>query len=386
MNTPEKESNSFLAPVSADQGGDMMAATASRAAAEVQAAMVIAKKFPRNEIQCIERIKVACQRMALAESAMYSYPRGGQTVTGPSIRLAEVLAKSWGNIDCGVVELTQQDGESVVLSYAWDLETNARSTKVFTVKHERSARGEIKKLTDPRDIYEMTANQGARRLRACILSIIPIDVQEAAIEQCEKTLQGDGKEPLKDRVTKMVIAFKEQFGVTQDSIEKRIGHKAEVISEQELVGLRKIYTSLRDNMAKREDFFPDMGNPVESSKPKTPDRKNEAPTTSQSAPASTPAGLQNNPAGTPERVTTTPTEPPPTGKDVLYDAENPVASLASMMKRDGLTDHQVVAYAKSLGLAGKSVAKANEIREANIKKLCETWSQHLNAIKVLPAA
>lgn len=54
----------------------------SRQAQEVQAAMVIAKKFPRDEVQSFNRIMRACQRKTLAEQAMYEYPRGGTKVTG----------------------------------------------------------------------------------------------------------------------------------------------------------------------------------------------------------------------------------------------------------------------------------------------------------------
>ena len=53
----------------------------SRQTQEVQAAMVIAKRFPRNETQSYNRIMRACQRKKLAETAMYEYPRGGTKVT-----------------------------------------------------------------------------------------------------------------------------------------------------------------------------------------------------------------------------------------------------------------------------------------------------------------
>lgn len=148
----------------------------NRQAQEVQAAMVIAKRFPRNEVDSFNRILRSCQRKSLAETATYEYPRGGAKVTGPSIRLAEAMAQNWGNIDFGITELEQSNGESQVMAYAWDLETNTRQTKIFTVPHIRGTKKGNIPLTDPRDIYEMVANQGARRLRACILGIIPGDL------------------------------------------------------------------------------------------------------------------------------------------------------------------------------------------------------------------
>lgn len=256
MNQTLENPNPFALSGRPEQPQRSMIETAStRQAQEVQAAMVIAKKFPRDQVRAFDRIMAACSRPSLAEEAQYAYPRGGETVTGPSIRLAECLAQNWGNLDFGIIELEQKDGESIVMAYAWDLETNTRQTKVFTVAHERHKKGGIvTKLTDPRDIYEMTANQGARRLRACILGVIPGDLVEAAVTECDKTLRKQNKEPLLDRVRKMLPAFGE-LGVTAAMIEKRVRKKLEAITEPEFIQLKKIYVSIRDGMGKRDDYF-----------------------------------------------------------------------------------------------------------------------------------
>lgn len=227
----------------------------TRQAQEVQAAMVIAKKFPRNEMDSINRVLTACKRPRLAQQAMYEYPRGGQKVTGASIRLAEAIAQNWGNIDFGIVELEQRNGESIVEAYAWDLETNTRQTKVFTVPHVRGTKKGNIALTDPRDIYEMVANQGARRLRACILGVIPGDVVDDALEECEKTIKGQNSKPLKDRIREGVQLFEEKFSVTKEMLEKFIGCKAEAFSENDMLRLNKVFVSLKDGMASREDYF-----------------------------------------------------------------------------------------------------------------------------------
>src|SRR5690625_902222 len=147
------------------QNGVMAQQAMSREMEEVKGQIFMARQFPRNVFQSEQRILDACKRKSLAETAIYSYPRGGARVEGPSIRLAEVLAQNWGNMSFGIKELEQRNGESTAMAYAWDLETNVREEKVFTVPHSRYARGKLNKLTDPRDIYEMVANQGSRRLR-----------------------------------------------------------------------------------------------------------------------------------------------------------------------------------------------------------------------------
>ena len=153
---------------------------AQREMTEIQSQIAIAKSFPRDMNQVYTKLMNACSRKVLAEQAVYAYPRGKQTVSGPSIRLAEVAVQCYGNIDAGIRELEQKNGESTWEAYCYDLENNVKIKKTFAVKHERKAQGRIQKLTDPRDIYELGSNMGARRMRACILAVIPSDLIEQA--------------------------------------------------------------------------------------------------------------------------------------------------------------------------------------------------------------
>lgn len=227
----------------------------SRQTQEVQGQIVMAKRFPRNYAASCNRIMQACQRRGLAEKAMYEYPRGNTKVIGASIRLAEALAQNWGNMSFGIVELEQKSGESQVMAYAWDLETNTRQEKIFSVPHVRSTKKGNVALTDPRDIYEMVANQGARRLRACILGIIPGDVVEDAIEQCNKTLIEGEKKPLADVIKEVCLYFQRDYNVPVNALEKFIGCKADAFSMNDCISLRKVYNAIKDGMAKREDVF-----------------------------------------------------------------------------------------------------------------------------------
>ena len=225
-----------------------------RATAESQAGFVVAKRFPRNSKSALNRVLSSCGRKTLAEQAEYVFPRGGQTVSGPSIRLAEAIAQNWGNIQFGIRELQQIEGASMLMAYCYDLETNTRAERIFTVKHVRKARGQVTQLTDPRDIYEMAFNQGARRLRACILQVIPGDVVELAVEACRATLAATDADTTPENIAKMLEAFK-ALDVTKEMIEARLGKKVEAIRPEEMVQLRKIFTSLNDGMSKVDQWF-----------------------------------------------------------------------------------------------------------------------------------
>lgn len=225
----------------------------NREVAEVQAAVILARKFPRDPVKAMDRILVACQRPTLAATAVYQYNRGGSDVSGPSIRLAEAIAQGWGNIQFGVRELDQRNGESTVEAYAWDLESNVRVNKVFQVRHERHTKKGAYALSDPRDIYEMVANQGARRMRACVLAVIPGDVVEAAVREVDKTLAATVK-ITPERIKSMLEKFAE-IGVGKDQIEKRIQRRVDAIQPAQIISLGKILNSIKDGISSPKDWF-----------------------------------------------------------------------------------------------------------------------------------
>lgn len=231
-----------------------IAIEASRAIAEAQGKLVIAKRFPRDEVQSYAKAMEACQRPTMAAKAFYSFPRGGQTVEGPTIRFAEELARCWGNIDYGIKELSQDDGKSEMQAYAWDLETNAQSVQNFTNPHQREQGKKMVTITSQRDIYENNANMATRRLRSRILAILPAWFVEDAIAECKKTLAGQNDTPLIDRVKKMVVQFA-KLGVTQEMIEKRLKRKVDTMTSDDFVEYVGIYNAVKGGESKISDWF-----------------------------------------------------------------------------------------------------------------------------------
>jgi len=240
----------------------------SRAVAEVQAALVIAASRPRDELSARDSINKACQRINLAKGAVYTYNRGGTDVTGPTIRLAEALARSWGNLTYGFREIGRSNGTSEVEAWAWDLQTNTKAVRQFTVKHWRDTRSGGYALKEERDIYELMANMAQRRVRACILEIIPGDIVDDALEQCEKTTKAavtkSGKSVAEVAID-MVESFK-ALGVSRQDIEKRLGHRIDSIQPGEILGLSKVYNSIKEGWAEPAEYFkPDDKTPTTES-------------------------------------------------------------------------------------------------------------------------
>ena len=241
----------------ADRIGQGTAVEQSRAVAEVQAAIYVARQFPREIGRARNTMQAACQSMALAGKAFYRFPRSGGAVEGSTIHLAKALAQSFGNLQYGVTELRRDDDyrQSEMQAWAWDVENNTRHVLTFIVPHARFAKGKVEALIDLRDIYENNANNGARRLREAIFATLPDWFIEEAEDLCRQTLNnGDGK-PLPERIEGAVQVFA-GLGITADRLEQKLGRKRDQWTGPDIAQLLITHKSIQRREIAIEDEFP----------------------------------------------------------------------------------------------------------------------------------
>lgn len=262
--------------------GASMLANASQALiqermADVQMRYLAARQFPRDIVKVENAVRLACQRYELAQMAQYTLPIGGQMVKGPSIRLAEVLAQAYGNLDVGrEVVATGKDDRgrwSDLRVYALDLETGLRVHEITRVHHLRVSKdrrtGTIVEtpLHDLGELERLFAMHASKRLRECIYRAIPRDLTAKALAWCSETIrQGEvdssGKpvRPLGERVKGMVLEF-ERLGVKRERLEAHAGCAIDLWTPEHFEELLGIYRAIRDGLAHPDLYFgaPDAG-------------------------------------------------------------------------------------------------------------------------------
>lgn len=244
--------------------GQATAVEQSRAIAQVQAAVVMARQFPRSEQHAITQMRDACGRIELARRAFFSFSRAGQTVSGATVYLARELARIWGNIDYGLNELKRDDehGQSELQAYAWDLETNARSTRTFVVQHGRDTKTGRKKLTELRDIAENNNNFGARNVREMIFAVLPQWFTDMAEQVCRETMNNGGGEPLPVRADKAIAAFS-RARINREQLEDKVGAPVDEWTHADVTDLEILYGSLARKEITRDEAFPPRRTTVE---------------------------------------------------------------------------------------------------------------------------
>lgn len=257
MSTPVPTSqhpNTVATPARVSQA---TAVEQSRAVAEVAAAVQVAQQCRRSLGTARAEMIESCAQLGLADKAFYKFPRGSEIVQGASIYLARELARCWGNVDYGIKELRRDDeaGESEMLAFAWDLQTNTRSSNVFIVPHKRDKKGGAVPLVELRDVYENNANQGARRVREAIFAVLPPWFTEEAEDECRKTLERGNGKPLAERIDSAVSIFG-GLGVDLARLEQKLGRRRDKWTGGDVAQLRITLKSINRGEITIEDEFP----------------------------------------------------------------------------------------------------------------------------------
>lgn len=236
----------------APQVTDVQIATAQMVAQkEIEGAIILAKKFPRDIDAAFQKLMTALRRKSLAEAAAYSFPRGGQNVNGPSVNLARVAAQYYQNIRWGLDILKLTDQVIAIRGWAWDIENNIKVTADDEFKKliYRKSGGWI--VPDERDLRELINRRGAILVRNCLLQVIPRDLIEDAMGVARETIKKDIKDP-KGEAKHLIMDFS-AFGVTVEMLKGYLG--VDEFGVEEIVTMKEMLTSLRDGNSTKSDYF-----------------------------------------------------------------------------------------------------------------------------------
>lgn len=219
---------------------------------EVDAQISAAHKYPRSIGKFMrEAITLATMSQEIAESCIYSLPRGGKQITGPSVRLAEIVASVYGNIHYGSRIVEEGERDITAQGVAWDIQSNVR----VTVETKRRIVNKYGKRYDD-DMIIVTGNAaGSIAIRNAVFRVVPKSYVQAVYEAARKVAVGDAKTLESKRIA--VIERFEKLGVGRDRVLLRIGKATvEDVGLEDLELLIGLGTAIKDGAQRIEDVFP----------------------------------------------------------------------------------------------------------------------------------
>jgi len=219
---------------------------------EIDISISTAKRFPRELEKSRDEIyKLATASRETAEACFYALPRAGKTIEGPSVRLAEIINYSWGNIN-SAVRVVSNDGKKIVSqAVAHDLERNNRVMKEVS-RSILNKQGQ----TFTSDMQIVTGNAaGAIAWRNAIFTLIPNAVWVDIQDRIQKFIVGDGKE-MKKRRDALLKKFETDHGVKTEDILKRLKLvSVDDITDKIMIQLFGLDTALREGTTNVADAF-----------------------------------------------------------------------------------------------------------------------------------
>jgi len=254
-------------------------AVAASAKAEIESAFVMALKMPRNRNQARIEILDSCKSLGFAEKVKYKKPvgkkkEGGQWVqnyvVGPSIRFAEEMIRSWGNVKIQCVTIYEDAAKRISLVNVVDLQKNISYSKQITIVKsvERKSAKDREILGERLNSYkekifivvatddEVNIKEAAlisKEIRNASLRLIPQDIIDEAMAMSDLTMKAGVSSDMKS-ATKGILDSFVSIGVKPTDLEEYLEHTIATISPEEIVDLRAVYKTIKDGHSTWKEY------------------------------------------------------------------------------------------------------------------------------------
>ena len=213
--------------------------------AQIDVQISTAKAYPRNiKRATTNAMAIVSMDAKTAATCNYSLPRGGKSISGPTVHLAKILAQNWGNlrIEAKVVNIDAKQITSQAV--AFDLETNI----AIKVEVKRSIMTRSGRMND--DMITVTGNAAnSIALRNAVLSVIPKAVVDKVYETAKATITGDlsDEQKLNKKRKQVFDIFKDDYGVSEKEVLEAVGKPTlSTVTSDDLVTLIGIGQALKD--------------------------------------------------------------------------------------------------------------------------------------------
>ncbi len=218
---------------------------------EIDVQIATAKQYPRNLARVLGNIEtLATMDEEVAGSCFYTLRRQGKVIEGPSVRMAEIIASSWGNLRVQA-RIIGNDGKMITAQgVCHDLESNyAVSSEVKRRITDKQGR------TFSEDMQVVTGNAAcAIAMRNALFKVVPAALVKKVIDKAKKVSLGESM-TLETSRAKMLQYFK-TIGVEEKQILDYLSiEKVDEINIDMVVELRGLANAIKEGTTTAKEAF-----------------------------------------------------------------------------------------------------------------------------------
>lgn len=221
--------------------------------AEIDMQIATAKKYPRDLYRVKKRMMdFATLDEETAESCFYTLARGGKTIQGPGVRLAEIAVACYTNLRAAS-RVIDNNGRTVTCQGAChDLENNT----LISVEVQRRITDKNGKTFND-DMQIVTGNAGnAIAFRNAVFKVIPGVLIKSVYEAAKKVAVGNASTLVAKR-TKIITRLNSMQVDTPRILQKLGKSSVENIGLEELELLIGMGTAIKDGDSTVDELFPE---------------------------------------------------------------------------------------------------------------------------------
>lgn len=228
---------------------------------EIDTQIATAKQYPRNLARVLNNIEtLATMDEETAASCFYVLRRQGKVIEGPSVRMAEIIASSWGNLRLQA-RIIGNDGKMITAQgVCHDLESNY-ATSVEVKRRITDKNG--KTYSD--DMQVVTGNAAcAIAMRNAVMKVVPSALIKKVIGKAKKVSLGQSM--TLENIRQSMMQYFSKIGVDEQRILDYLSvSKVDEIDTDMVVELRGLATAIKEGTTTvQETFFPKSTTPVEA--------------------------------------------------------------------------------------------------------------------------
>lgn len=213
--------------------------------------VIVAKRYPRSLTKFTQKLtEIAQMSQSVAMEMMYSVPRAGKQLVGPSVRFAEALISCWGNATA-TVEVIDTDKEWITSEGRfYDAETNVR----IAVRVRRRITDKDNRRFNQDMIGVTGAAASSIALRGAILRGVPKALWADKFEMAKATAVGTAKSI--DQLRGTMFATFAALGIPELRVLNALGVQGlPDVGPEQILALNAWHKQLKAGDSTVEDIF-----------------------------------------------------------------------------------------------------------------------------------
>lgn len=243
--------------------------------AMVDMQIVTAKRYPRKLAQCIENsIALATLSEETAKECMYNLLKGGKMIKGPSVVLAKIMAREFGNMRVENRVVGYDKTHVTCEATAFDLEKNYAIRTTIKKSLLTSLGGRVSE-----DMAVIIGNAGnAVALRNAVFAVLPKQVVDKVYQAVREKVSGklsdeNALTAAKSKMIEHIRAAYPSYNFTDEEIAGAFGKQSlSHLTKDDVIDFIGIENAIKSGDISVESIFrPSMAQP----KPLPKDKSNE---------------------------------------------------------------------------------------------------------------